>query len=236
MPRQEKSADDPNGNAQATKELAAIMANGGVAQALREQGKTPTIVTKPKPEEALYTGLFPTDDNQQEFFDAQKNLAIFEKEKTDREAALAAQERADYVYFVRCRNYSEHPQGQPSHGLYFTDKPNESEVNDGDWYTGYKKKTDIWRQAVYCQVCLRAGTERVLPVEMIDWRKGKWRPDPRWVFKVPRDLERARIEGESRAWPIRGETNNQHALNARARWDEHQAKKAAAQPVEVSRG
>lgn len=172
-------------------------------------------------QKVIFNGFFPTDENHETAFDAAKHLEEHKKQVDAKRAKEREVNASEYVHFLRCRQFNTHPEGWPTHGVYFTGRP-EGVVTDADWYAGYKKTNEVWRNAIYCQVCLRAGREVPLDVEMVNWRKGEWRPDRRWVMKVPRDPKRAAVEGESRAFSLPGESNNLHIDDAHQRWAKSQ--------------
>lgn len=134
-------------------------------------------------------------------------------------ARRAAEDQNTYLYFLKCRNpHSIDGAPAPAHGIYFTRRPDGMVANE-DWYSRYKKRSQAWRgQEIECQVCLMMGIARQrLPYEWADVNTGTWIPDPRWVWKVPKDPQRAEIEGETRAFDLPYEAANTWRAEVEAR-------------------
>lgn len=99
-----------------------------------------------------------------------------------------------YQYFIRCRKCY-------GHGIYLTRAVTDGEVlKDADWVSRYKPEAKtVWRNAIFCQMCLSIGLEHELDIEVLDYRKGLFRPAARWLRKVSKDPLVAAKEGSVRA-------------------------------------
>lgn len=135
-----------------------------------------------------------TEEQASDVWDSDKQLRDIEAADMAANAEILKAEESEYQYFLRCRSCY-------GHALYFTKPVQDGQViGDGEWMARYKPdpKT-IWRQRIVCQKCLMNGHERDISIEVVDWRRGTFRCDNRWLRKVPRDRVRAAKEGSVRA-------------------------------------
>lgn len=144
--------------------------------------------------------LVPMDEDDASAYDAAKYLADQEQILREQNAARAAREEATYRYYARCR--------RGHHGVYLARSMHGEVIGDHDWFATYKKKGEIWRNPVLCQVCLKEGREETVPHVVLDWKKGTWRLEERWAWKVPIDPKRWRVEGDTRAGDLSTSTSN----------------------------
>lgn len=220
MARVSADRNDISGNPDAIAEAVAITKQ-------MAQQRAASMPAKAKPDEPHFRGFFKTDETSEEFFNAEKHLEEHAAREAAKREAKAAETRREYRFFVRCREWPLHPQDMPTHALYFVSPPDGShygEVTDNQWFAGYKKPDAVWRNQIVCQVCLRMGREVPAPIEWVNSRRGVWKPDPRWVFQLATNIERATVEGEFRAFDITGAVNNLGRADAEARWQAHLAK------------
>jgi len=179
--------------------------------AAREKAKFVRDVTKPSGAERRVMGLphahdviIPVSEEDAALaWDAQAQLRELEASERALNAELLKADGQEYQYFLRCRSCY-------SHAMYFTRAVTDGEVlGDKDWFSRYKPDPSTqWRQRLLCQKCLMEGTERDVSVEIVDWRKGTFRVDARWLRKVPKDPVRAAREGSIRVCELPLTTQN----------------------------
>jgi|LakMenEpi03Aug12_release.lakeMendotaPanAssembly.Ray.scaffolds.fasta_scaffold02209_8 hypothetical protein len=165
----------------------------------------------------LLTPMFPIDgDNEKEVEAADVLLEEVYKQQRRRTEEEKDNENSIYHFFVKCRN--QHPEGQPSHGVYLTLNPETGLVRSDQWKSAYKPNPkSAWYEDILCQVCLRYYGQKVeLPV--VVGAGGSFTVDQRWLWRRPKDPKRASIEGESRANPmgLPSQNNGRDEANRRA--------------------
>lgn len=199
MPVGARDKDDPAGDATA---MAAV--NEGLKEASAVRAASVTSKKGGKGQE-YDLHLIPVEgENAADAWNAaeQFELQTIETEK------LAAEndelENKTYQFFLKCRTPVHMIGGRrfPPIGVYFTKKPVKV-VGPHDWYSSYKQREVVWAQDVVCQACLKAMNQRNrLHYEWQDTMAGLWIPDRRWVWKVPKDPARFRLEGMTRAFDL----------------------------------
>lgn len=205
MPVEPKQKDDIAGDGEVLSDA---------AQKIRTLSETRAAIQTSKrasKQDEYAVHLIPIEgENETEAWDAAKWL---EKNQAAERALVQEREQEDeklYQYFLKCRNptHTVGAQPAPPHGIYFVKRPG-GMVGDQDWFSTYKKRNAVWRQDILCQVCLKMGIEGArLHYEWQDGNRGLFVPDKRWVWKVPRSPQRAKIEGMTRAFDLPYESSN----------------------------
>lgn len=159
------------------------------------------LTTEPHPEDKL-TGLIPMEgETLAGAYDTARLLEEAEQVRLAKAATQTEKEQEHYQYFVKCRR--PHPPGYPSHGIYLTRNPKTGEVKPDEWLARYRAKDAAgkpmpWYEQIVCQVCLWQYGERV-PLDIRMTSQGCFTVAPRWLWRRPKDVKRAQIEGETRA-------------------------------------
>ena len=163
-----------------------------------------------------------------EKFDKEAQFTSWQELERQRQQAIMDSEQSDYQWYIRCKECLDH-------GVYLTRPIQRGEVlTMKDWYARYKPKAeDFWDRMPLCQVCLTKGSEVQLQIGEVDRWKRTWKPNPRWVWKLPRDPERFRFEGNFRAMLLEYGASNSHVEDIERRrnlykaWKTQQEEKKA---------
>jgi hypothetical protein len=181
-------------------------------------------------------GIKPMSEaDYREKFDQGAQFTSWEVQERERQQAILDSEKSDYQWYIRCKECLDH-------GIYLTRPIQRGEVlGMMDWYARYKPKAeDFWDRMPVCQACLHKGQEVPLPIGMVDQWKRTWKPNPRWVWKVAKDQERFRFEGNFRALLLEWGASNSHIEDIERRrklYKEWKAQQEAKKEKEVaSRG
>lgn len=150
------------------------------------------------------TGLIPIEgENLEDAYNADVMLEEARAAEVQASAEQKKKESDAYTYFVRCRKDHVDPKNHrkrlPPHGIYLDVNPGTGFVEPGQWVSRYKpdRKTP-WYEDIVCQVCLWTTGEMV-PLEVQKDKKGRFTVSPRQLWRRPKDAERLKLEGETRA-------------------------------------
>lgn len=169
-----------------------------------------------------------TEAEYREKFDQNAQFTSWQEMEQARLKAIVDAEQTEYQWYIRCKTCLDH-------GIYLTRPIQRGEVlGMKDWYARYKPTPDgFWDRMPVCQTCLHKGSEVPLEIGEVDRWKRTWKPNPRWVWKVARDQERRRFEGNFRAMLLEWGASNSYVedierrRNLYKKWkSEQEAKKA----------
>lgn len=146
--------------------------------------------------------LFRTQHTERHLMDAREAI-----EKRLAEEAVRAQDPEailkKYAVWLRCRRAQLHQ------GIFLLKDPRGIVLGPEDWIADYRRETKlVWRGEIICQECLSEGVEERLPYEWQDYQKGTFIPNPRHVWKTPRDYATFELEGHTRLGRLRNEAAN----------------------------
>lgn len=155
-------------------------------------------------------------ENLEEAYNAEVQMEERAKEREAEEKARAEKATAEYQFYVKCRR--DHGK-YPPHGIYLTVNPMHDYVKPDQWYARYKARTDVWREDIYCQVCLWQKGEYV-NLDVVPGPKGTFKVNARMLWRTPKDAKRRQVEGgDTRAIEIgpASSNNERKAAQERAR-------------------
>lgn len=196
--------------------------NADIAAEAKEMSKSYVPRMRPTPAGAIGSGDITLPDELRKFnpgpgmmplteadyiekFDSTTQRKSWEQREKDRQQAILDAEQADYQWYIRCKSCL-------NHGVYLMRPIQRGEVlGMKDWIARYKPKPeDYWVRIPLCQVCLHNGEEVPLQVsEFHNWQH-TFKPNPRWVWKIPKDPERFEYEGNFRAMLLEWGASNSH--------------------------
>lgn len=154
-------------------------------------------------------------------FDKEAQFASWQELETARQKAILDAEQSEYQWYIRCKECL-------GHAIYLTRPIQRGEVlKMTDWYARYKQKPeDYWERMPVCQMCLHRDHEVQLQIGVVDQWKKTWKPNPRWVWKLAKDPERFRFEGNFRAMLLEWGASNSHVEDIERRRNLYKAWKA----------
>jgi hypothetical protein len=192
-------------------------------RALADTRAATVAATKASKNDAYAVHLIPVEgENAEAAWSAAEWLSKARADEAKIVEDRALEDEKAYQYFLKCRN-AVHTVGAlpaPPHGIYFTKRP-DGIVGDRDWFSTYKKRDAAWRgQEILCQVCLKMGIEGArLHYEWQDQNRGLFIPEKRWIWKLPKDLARYKVEGMTRAFDLPSESSNRWRAEVDAKLD-----------------
>lgn len=219
-----KTQGDSFKNSELTKEIAEKLKEASASRA-------PIVRANQKKNAEMAMHIIPVEgENEDLAWDAARWL----KQRREAQIAIADKARQEdealYLYYLKCRNGTHNDDGVdvPPHGIYFVGKPNLGGVKDHEWYSRYKRREAVRRgDNVVCQVCLKMGIpNQTLPyIWTGSGDEMRLVPDPRWVWRTPKNPALYAAVGDSRAFDL--------AYAASNSWrDEYDRKVAAFQAQE----
>lgn len=156
--------------------------------------------------------LIPTEEgNVEDAYQTERALEEAARLEAEAKAATAQALEDTYQFFVKCRyphGTDEKGRARPQHALYLKRNPGAGVVKANEWRATYKPTYDEpWLGEIVCQVCLRAfDAERVPDITV--GKRGTFTVHDRWLWRHPKDLERLKAEGETRANDVQYASSN----------------------------
>lgn len=136
--------------------------------------------------------------------DALSLLKELEDQKLQTEQVNDEKDQKEWQYIHQCRR------GHPA--IFYTKNPRGTQVSPKQWFSSYKKPDEPWRGYVLCQICTQfhsdgsVNEDTETPIQVISLAGSSrqntvFTPDPRFVYRYPKDKAKRREVPAHRTTP-----------------------------------